>query len=203
MSIILEALKKASVNKNVPASNTATVTIRPRKESFEAQKIEIPQRNSFNLSRIALIASAAIVAVCVVVFLMSNVGRETRVSQYAGTKAKAPVGNKTTAASASLTPTSVAKTDTVGEGYLPPQALAVVAPKQEVSAVNSFITKLSNPRLTLNGIIYGIGKPTAIIENKILEEGADIKGAKVVKINSDSVEMLNEVTGETFVLKWE
>lgn len=85
------------------------------------------------------------------------------------------------------------------EGYSPPAPPA--PPKQESTAVSIFKPKTISSRLTLNGIVYGMGKPTAIIENRILEEGQSIKGSKVVKIHQDKVELLNELTGETFVLK--
>ena len=167
MSIILEALKKASVNRN-----TQTV----------ARKIEIPDGNGFSMSRTMLMAVGTIIAVGIVAFLTSNVEREARLPQQ--------------------------NVELIAEGYVPPvpvppagQAPAAATPKQETTPFNSFITRLSNPHLTLSGIVYGIGKPAAIIENKILEEGASIKGAKVIKIHSDSVEMLDEVTGQNFVLK--
>lgn len=161
MSIILEALKKASVNRN-----TQTVT----------RKIETADRNGFGMSRTMLMAVGTIIAVGIVAFLTSNVEREAQLPRQ--------------------------NIEPVAEGYSPPvQAPAAVAPKQETTPFGSFITRLSNPHLSLSGIVYGIGKPAAIIENKILEEGASIKGAKVVKIHSDSVEMLDEITGQNFVLK--
>lgn len=75
------------------------------------------------------------------------------------------------------------------------------APAEGYSPVNIFKIKISNPRLELNGIVSGIGKPTAIIDNKIVEEGASISGAKVVKIYNDKVELRNEASGEIFTLR--
>ncbi len=83
------------------------------------------------------------------------------------------------------------------EGYVSPQPV----PKQEPQLVTIFKPMISNRRLSLSGIIYGIGKPAAIIENKIVEEGESVKGAKVVKIYADRVELLNESSGEIFILK--
>ncbi|KPK38947.1 MAG: hypothetical protein AMJ78_09255 [Omnitrophica WOR_2 bacterium SM23_29] len=94
-------------------------------------------------------------------------------------------------------PKSTAATNLKVEGYTPPQPV----PKQEPAPVTIFNLKPSNPRLRLSGIIYGLGNPTAIIENKIVEEGESIKGAKVLKIYADYVELLNESSGEIFVLK--
>lgn len=168
MSIILEALKKASVDRNVPAG-AVTAVAGPREDNSGALRTGIPERNSLSLSRTMLIATAVIVTAGIVALLMKNTGREVRAPSV--------------------------------EGYTPPPAPTAVAPKQEATTISSFIAKLSNPHLTLSGIIYGIGKPAAIIENKILEEGANIKGARIIKINSDSVEMLDQVTGQTFVLK--
>ena len=160
MSIILEALKKASVAKDIPP--------------LAAEKDEVHDSGGFNLSRTMLMAAAAIVTVGIVAFLTSP---------QSGTQNETAEGNKVI----------------TSEGYstvpLP------VSSKQEATPIGSFITKLSNPRLTLSGIVYGAGKPAAIIESKILEEGASIKGARIVKIRDSSVEMLDEVTGQGFVLK--
>jgi len=88
------------------------------------------------------------------------------------------------------------------EGYSAASATAVpVKQEPEPTPVSNLLTKLSNPRLTLNGIVYGIGKPAAIIENKIIEEGGSIRGMRVVKIHADKVDMLDQATGQAFVLK--
>ena len=160
MSIILEALKKASVTKETPP--------------LAAEKDEVCDGGGFNLSRTMLMAAATIVTVGLVAFL-------------------------TVPQSGTQNGTVETITKSVAEGYSTVPLPA--APKQEATSIGSFITKLSNPRLTLSGIVYGAGKPAAIIENEILEEGASIKGAKIVKIHNSSVEMLDEVTGQGFVLK--
>ena len=160
MSIILEALKKASVNRNAQTVTAAAT-----------RKTETPDGNNFSMSRAMLMAVCTITIVGIVSFLTSNTERKATVPEQ------------------SVKP--------IAEGYAPPAA----APKQETTPFNSFITRLSNPHLTLSGIVYGIGKPAARIENKILEERASIKGAKVIKIHGDRVEMLDEVTGQNFVLK--
>jgi len=168
MSIILEALNKASVKK-APVVESTPVPV-PSPENNEVHD------RDFNLSRTMLMAAAAIVTVGLVAFL-------------------------TLPQSGTQNVTAETKTKSVAEGYstvpLP------VSSKQEATPIGSFMTKLSNPRLTLSGIVYGAGKPAAIIENKILEEGASIKGAKIVKIHNNSVEMLDEVSGQAFVLKLE
>ena len=87
----------------------------------------------------------------------------------------------------------------IAEGYTSPTSPP--ATTQEPTPISSLMTKLSNSRLALNGIVYGIGKPAAIIENKIIEEGGAIRGMKVVKIYSDKVEMLDQATGQPFVLR--
>jgi len=186
MSIILEALKKASANENIPSATpipTAS-TAKPRQESYEAKKIEPPaQANDFRLSQLTF-PLTAIVIVSVIAFFAAIIGRET------------PVHN-TESKNMALKPSAEAKIAVVAEGY-------TTAPRQikeEKTPIGNLMTRLSNPRLALSGIVYGIGEPAAIIENKILEEGASIKGFKVKKIHSDNVEMLDETTGQTFVLK--
>ncbi|MDD5073300.1 MAG: hypothetical protein PHX64_05800 [Candidatus Omnitrophica bacterium] len=185
MSIILEALKKASAAGNTPPLAAGT-TAKNLEEKIE-EVAGVSDSGGFNLSRTMLMAAAAIVIVGLVAFLTLPQG---------GTQ------NGTTEANnviASLPSSPEANGRPAAEGYstVPPPAPS----KQEVTPIGSFITKLSNPRLTLSGIVYGAGKPAAIIENKILEEGASIKGARIVKIHNSSVEMLDEVTGQGFVLK--
>ncbi|MDD4879017.1 MAG: hypothetical protein PHR22_00990 [Candidatus Omnitrophica bacterium] len=162
MSIILEALKKATVDTDTPPPAPAPV------------KDEVHDSGGFNLSRTMLMAAATIVTVGLVALLTLP---------QSGTQNK----------------TSETIIKPAAEGY---STLPIPAPsKQESTPIGTFMTKLSNPRLTLSGIVYGAGKPAAIIENRILEEGASIKGARIVKIHDSSVEMLDEVSGQGFVLK--
>lgn len=55
------------------------------------------------------------------------------------------------------------------------------------------------PTLNLSGIIKGRGEPMAIIDNKVIGVGDMIKGAFVVKIGSDSVNMVYK--DQEFVLR--
>ena len=164
MSIILEALKKASVNKAPVAENTPS----PAAEKYEAHD------GNFNLSKTMFMGASAIVIVGLVAFL-------------------------THPQNGAQNGTAGEKKVIAAEGYSTVPAPA--AAKQEPNSISTFMTKLSNPHLALSGIVYGSGKPAAIIENKILEEGASIRGAKIVKIHNNNVEMLDEVTGQNFVLK--
>ena len=173
MSIILEALKKASVNRN--PQTTAVTTTGKQEEKTDTRNVDAPYGGGFSMSMTMMMAVGTIIAVGVVSYLTSSIYRET--------------------------PLVREDVKPIAEGYVPPQIPSASAPKQQATSIGSLITKLSNPHLTLNGIVYGIGKPTAIIENKILEEGSAIKGARVIKINNDSVEMLDVVTGQNFVLK--
>ncbi len=172
MSIILEALKKASVTRGTTPL-AAGIAAKNGEEKIEMKKDEAHD-SGFNLSRTMLMGAAAFVIVGLVALLTLPQN---------GTQNMTAGGNKVIAA----------------EGYSTVPLPA--APKQEATSISSFITKLSNPHLALSGIVYGSGKPAAIIENRILEEGASIKGAKIVKIHNSSVEMLDEVTGQNFVLK--
>lgn len=171
MSIILEALKKASPMPEKQAE--------PAKAPITSTS-EIGQVGDFSLSKALIIMVVTTALIASVAFFTMKMGEEPVVKEAA-----AP------------------KVEKVAEGYAPspvaPQLLA--APKQEATPISTFMTRLTQPRLTLNGIVYGIGKPAAIIENKILEEGGSIRGTKVVKIYSDKVEMLDEETGKTFTLK--
>lgn len=133
-----------------------------------------PDLGTPSLTRPTLISLAIIVAGGSLLFFLLR-GHEVKVTKDVEPQAQP----------ASLTLTE--KPAPAAEGYAPP--------------VNIFKIKVPNPRLALNGIVSGIGKPAAIIDNKIVEEGASISGAKVVKIYNDKVELRNEASGEIFTLK--
>lgn len=99
-------------------------------------------------------------------------------------------------------PATAVDTAPKAEGYSSVSVPAEPAKQEpEPTPVSNLLTKLSNPRLTLNGIVYGIGKPAAIIDNKIVEEGGSIRGMRVVKIYADKVDMIDQATGQPFELK--
>lgn len=56
-------------------------------------------------------------------------------------------------------------------------------------------------QLVVTGIVYSADSPTAVIGTKIVREGDEIMGAKVLKINPDSVDF--EKDGKTFTRKVE
>lgn len=86
------------------------------------------------------------------------------------------------------------------------QPTNIVLPAKSVPAaegyapINIFKIKIPSAKLTLNGIVSGMGAPTAIIDNELVEEGSSISDAKVVKIYNDKVELRNEASGELFIL---
>lgn len=172
MSIILEALKK--VTKEIPAE---PIEIEKSHEAPEPElkkpEIRTPDLSLPRLTRSTLISLAIIL---IGGFLFFFLLRERDL----------PIAEKT---EPQAQPTSLALTEKpapAAEGYTP---------------VNIFKIKALNPRLTLNGIVSGIGKPAAIIDNKIVEEGASVNGAKIVKIYNDKVELRNEASGEIFTLR--
>jgi len=97
-----------------------------------------------------------------------------------------PVAEQTEPRAQPTSLTLTEKPQMAAEGYTP---------------INIFKINSLNPRLTLNGIVSGIGKPAAIIDNKIVEEDASINGARVVKIYNDKVELRNEASGEMFTIR--
>ena len=50
----------------------------------------------------------------------------------------------------------------------------------------------------VDGVIVGMGKPTAVINGQVVEEGQQVRGAKVVSVNTDRVQLLEN--GETIDL---
>lgn len=173
MSTILEALKKATKEIPAEAAGTEKSHAVPKPE-LKKPEAKAPDLNAPRLIRSAVISLAIIVLGGSLLFFLLK-DREVPMT----TKDIEPRAQ----------PTSMAlneKSAAPAEGYAP---------------VNIFKIKISNPKLELNGIVSGIGKPTAIIDNKIVEEGALISGAKVVKIYSDRVELRNEASGEIFTLR--
>lgn len=174
MSIIMEALRKASDRPGagpIPAPRPVP----------EIREMPVPEVHDFKFSRSFFMMVSSVLIIAAVAYF-------TGVSkQGSSVKTKDPA------------PVAYAGADKVAEGYTPSPSSVEI--KQETTPISDLMTKLSNPSLTLNGIVYGIGKPAAIIENKIVEEGGSIRGMKVVKIHSDKVEMLDQGTGQSFVLR--
>jgi len=54
-------------------------------------------------------------------------------------------------------------------------------------------------KLAVKGIVYSEDKPSAIINGKIVHQGEEVSGVKVVKINQDSVEL--EINGKSWTEK--
>ena len=50
----------------------------------------------------------------------------------------------------------------------------------------------------VDGVIVGMGTPTAVINGQLVEEGQQVRGAKVVSVNTDRVQLLEN--GETIDL---
>ena len=61
------------------------------------------------------------------------------------------------------------------------------SPKKDSQAVKEI-------EIPVNGIVWGAGKSSAIIEGKILHEGETVRGASILKINQNSVEF--EIDGK-------
>ena len=54
-------------------------------------------------------------------------------------------------------------------------------------------------KLVVNGIIYSLENPSAVVANQIVYEGDKVLGAAIVKINRDSVEF--EMNGNKWTQK--
>ncbi len=169
MSIIMEALKKASDRPAPEAGRSAAVAARD-----EMRIVASPEPHELRFSKSFLMMFSTMIVIAAVAYFtgMPKHGPATAID--------APKAEGYSSASAPATP---------------------VKQEPEPTPVSNLLTKLSNPHLTLNGIVYGIGKPAAIIENKIIEEGGSIRGMRVVKIHADKVDMLDQATGQPFVLK--
>ncbi len=55
--------------------------------------------------------------------------------------------------------------------------------------INTVKTFKESPLFKLNGIVHDKNKPLAVINDKIVEAGGIVDGAKVTKINSDKAEL--------------
>lgn len=188
MSIILEALKKASreENRKQAEQNGKMGIAAKHKEPDSKNKAAVIESDfpSQTKPRMAYIAITLIAGFSLLFFLG---GIKTPSLKRAAISAGIKPAN-------SISSSGIAP---YAEVYTP----ARTPLRQEALTVNVFKIKLPNPNLTLNGIVSGIGAPAAIIENKIFEEGMSINGSKVLKIHDDKVEFLNEASGEIFTLK--
>jgi hypothetical protein len=62
--------------------------------------------------------------------------------------------------------------------------------KQQFAAVEAGSSKKALPSLQLQGVIWGGEFPQAVVNNKIVNIGDTVEGAKVIKINRDGIEVL-------------
>jgi hypothetical protein len=139
MSIILEALKKAS-------NKTEIGPVHGSSPGPEASAISALEAHDFRFSGSMLMMVSALVIIAAVAYF-------TGIQKHdSGTSSPLHAVNS--------------GVEKAAEGYTPSASPSAVV--QESTPISNLMTKLSNPRLTLNGIVYGIGKPAAIIENKII-----------------------------------
>jgi type II secretory pathway component PulC len=68
-------------------------------------------------------------------------------------------------------------------------------PRQNVTTVSSTYSQ-NHPTIVVKGIVWSTDKPSALIGNQIVREGGSVSGARVTKINRDSVEF--EMNGTTW-----
>lgn len=185
MSIILAALKKAEV-KDPCGTTAAGKTHETPDHGLKKRETQMTDSSLPGISRSTLISLFVIAAGGLLLFFLLG-ERDLTVAVAGKTGPRAQ-------------PTSFALTDR-------PAPASGITPftRQEraegYTPVDIFNIKAADARLTLNGIISGIGKPTAIIDNKIVEEGASINSSKIVKIYSDKVELRNDLSGETYTLR--
>ena len=81
-----------------------------------------------------------------------------------------------------------------------PAARAVAAAQQRPAGLQ--LLRTAQRDLNLNGIVRGgSGRPLALINDEIVEEGGRVRGAKLVRIDPDTVQM--EENGKVRTLKLE
>ena len=77
---------------------------------------------------------------------------------------------------------------------------AAAAAQQKPAGIQ--LLRTAQRDLDLNGIVRGgMGKPLALINNEVVEEGGRVRGAKLVRIGSNTVEL--EENGRTRTLTLE
>jgi hypothetical protein len=183
MSIILEALKKAAKEDPLEKRETEK-TCETTEPGLKKQEAKMPDLNLRGLIKSTLISLGIIAIGGLPLFYLLR-ERDLTVAEKIEPRAQ-PTSFILTEKSAPEAGAAASPDKIRAEGYIP---------------VNIFKEKALDERLTLNGIVSGIGKPAAIIDNKIVEEGASIKSSRVVKIYSDKVELRNESSGEIFTLR--
>lgn len=60
---------------------------------------------------------------------------------------------------------------------------------------------MAERQISLNGIVTGAGRPLALIDNRLVEEGEMVRDRKLVRILADQVEMEKEGRVTTLKLK--
>ena len=175
MSIIQEALKKARDKVELPVS--------PQKENFQNnksfdkgllhQEVILSQKKFTPASPFfffVFIVLAISLALTIGIFLF---GRSKAENNRSRDKAEP----KSEAIKQRVTYKSIEKVVTPQ-----PEAKAAPLPPQRPIEI-----KAQPPELMLNGVMYLEGRPRAIINDSVIEEGDSISGATVRKINKDSV----------------
>ncbi|MBI3312232.1 MAG: hypothetical protein HYZ88_01740 [Candidatus Omnitrophica bacterium] len=76
------------------------------------------------------------------------------------------------------------------------RSTASLQPSEMASSVLLF---KAERQMTLSGIVTGSGKPMAVINNNLVEEGETVRGMKLVRVLPDQVEMEKE--GKRTVLR--
>jgi hypothetical protein len=87
---------------------------------------------------------------------------------------------------------------------LPPEPQKAEPQQAPAPIVQTFFSTPSPPaavELTINGIIEMDGELIALINNKIVKEGDEIDGKRIVKITSESVEILDNGNAVTLTTK--
>lgn len=185
MSIINDALKKASTEKSYTSDfvyespeeevnkilELDTLTLRPLIRSRKKQWLLFG--SLAGVLFLSIIVSTVIFA--------RNVGLRQGIKKstpFSSTIASSPIPSL--GARASITaPVSVSNNK-------PELTAEVIEPTSQIGSIKGFIQL---PNLNLNGIILGRGEPMAIINNSVVYVGDVIRGAFVVKITKDKVNL--------------
>ncbi|MEA3346665.1 MAG: hypothetical protein U9Q21_01080, partial [Candidatus Auribacterota bacterium] len=118
-------------------------------------------------------------------FAVSAAAKQPDKEQHAAVKLPLPVEEKEEAVKQSLP--EVKENVAAGQPF-PAEEKAV----GEFEADVPLEKETEIPELTLKGIIDGSGRPMVIINDIILSEGDTIEGAKVIKVEGDSVILMHD-----------
>ncbi len=96
-------------------------------------------------------------------------------------------------------PAAVKGSEPAGSRLIPMEVIPMPPASPAVKVEEVVIEEKPIPSLALGGILFGAEGSIALINGRIVREGGDVEGARLVKISEDRVEL--EFQGQKIILR--